>query len=96
MSRTARQALGYQELIAYLNGECSLEGAIQLIQTRTRQFAKRQHTWFRNLEECQPIEITGHETAEEVAARLLTVNQPDWHTACNRLFVRERSVTHPS
>ena len=72
LSRTARQALGYQELIAYLNGECSLEGAIQLIQTRTRQFAKRQHTWFRNLEECQPIEITGHETAEEVAARLLT------------------------
>ncbi|MEZ6051824.1 MAG: tRNA (adenosine(37)-N6)-dimethylallyltransferase MiaA [Planctomycetaceae bacterium] len=71
LSRTARQALGYQELIAYLNGECSLEGAIQFIQTRTRQFAKRQHTWFRNLEECQPIEITGNETAEEVASQLL-------------------------
>ncbi len=71
LSRTASQALGYQELTAYLAGEDSLEGAIRKIQTRTRQFAKRQHTWFRNLEECRPIEITGEETAAEIAARLI-------------------------
>ena len=49
LSRTARQALGYREIIEHLSGECPLEEAIVRIQTNTRQFAKRQHTWFRNL-----------------------------------------------
>ncbi len=72
MSRTARQALGYQELIAHVRGECSLAEATERIQTRTRQFAKRQHTWFRNLEECHAIEITGTETPQALAERLLS------------------------
>lgn len=71
ISRTAMQALGYQELISHLNGECSLEAAIEQIQTRTRQFAKRQHTWFRNLEECHAIELTGEETEGEIVRQLL-------------------------
>ncbi len=70
LSRTAAQALGYQELIAHLAGELTLDAAIAQIQTRTRQFSKRQHTWFRNLEECRPIEITGTESASNVAERL--------------------------
>ena len=72
LSRTARQALGYQELIAHLQGELSLADAIERIQMRTRQFAKRQHTWFRNLEECRAVEIAGTETPEELAERLLS------------------------
>jgi tRNA dimethylallyltransferase len=68
--RTARQALGYQEMIAHLSGECSLAEAVATIQTRTRQFAKRQHTWFRNLVECRAVAISGRETAAEVAALL--------------------------
>ena len=71
ISRTAMQALGYQELIAHLNGECTLAAAVEQIQTRTRQFAKRQHTWFRNLEECRPIEITGDETAGRIVDQLM-------------------------
>jgi len=67
---TARQGLGYREVIEYLNGVHSLAEAITLIQTHTRQFAKRQHTWFRNLEECSPIEITGSESPAELAERL--------------------------
>jgi tRNA dimethylallyltransferase len=54
LSREAAQALGYRELFAHLRGETSLEEAIECIQTRTRQFAKRQLTWFRNLPECRP------------------------------------------
>jgi tRNA dimethylallyltransferase len=50
----------------------SLEDVITLIQTRTRQFAKRQHTWFRNLEECHPIAILGTESADEVADRIIS------------------------
>lgn len=71
LSLTARQALGYKELIEHLRGERSLAEATELIQTRTRQFAKRQHTWFRNLEECHPLPISGEESAAEVADKFL-------------------------
>ena len=47
MSATARQALGYKELIEHLDGEMSLEAAVSLITQRTRQFAVRQERWFR-------------------------------------------------
>ena len=41
------QGLGYKELLAYLDGECTLEEAIYVIKRDTRHFAKRQLTWFR-------------------------------------------------
>ncbi len=47
LSRTARQALGYKELIEHLRGECSLDDAVESIIVRTRQFAVRQERWFR-------------------------------------------------
>jgi tRNA dimethylallyltransferase len=47
MSRTARQALGYRELLAHLAGECTLEEAVAAATSRTRQFARRQRSWFR-------------------------------------------------
>ena len=68
--RTACQALGYRELIDHLRGECSLDNAVDCIKTATRQFAKRQHTWFRNLEECRAVPVTGEETGEQLAERL--------------------------
>jgi len=65
--RTARQALGYLELIRHLHGEISLTDAVGLSKISTRQFAKRQHTWFRNLQECTQLLITGNESPEELA-----------------------------
>jgi tRNA dimethylallyltransferase len=47
ISRTARQALGYKELLDYLDGACTFDAAIETIITRTRQFAVRQERWFR-------------------------------------------------
>ena len=44
---TARQAIGYKEIIDYLNGTCSLDEAIELIKMRSRRYAKRQLSWFR-------------------------------------------------
>jgi len=41
------QGLGYKELLAYLDGECSLKEAIAVIKRDTRHFAKRQITWFK-------------------------------------------------
>ena len=44
---TSMQGLGYKEILAYLEGEISLEEAVERIRRDTRHFAKRQLTWFR-------------------------------------------------
>ena len=44
---TSMQGLGYKELYACLEGECSLEEAVRIIKRDTRHFAKRQITWFK-------------------------------------------------
>lgn len=41
------QGLGYKELLAYLDGECSFEEAVEILKRDTRHFAKRQITWFK-------------------------------------------------
>ncbi len=69
--RTARQALGYKEVIDHLSGMMTRADTIGLIQLRSRQFAKRQHTWFRNLEECTPIAISAEETPSDIARKIL-------------------------
>lgn len=46
-NRTAMQALGYRQVVEHLRGERGLDETVELIKIRTRQFAKRQLTWFR-------------------------------------------------
>lgn len=41
------QGLGYKEILAFLDGECSLEEAVYILKRDTRHFAKRQLTWFK-------------------------------------------------
>jgi tRNA dimethylallyltransferase len=55
LSREAGQALGYKEMFDYLDGRASREDTLRRIQTRSRNFAKRQLTWFRHLPPCRPI-----------------------------------------
>ncbi|ACL69915.1 tRNA (adenosine(37)-N6)-dimethylallyltransferase MiaA [Halothermothrix orenii] len=47
LSKTARQGLGYKEIIGYLKREYDREEAIRLLKRNTRRYAKRQLTWFR-------------------------------------------------
>jgi tRNA dimethylallyltransferase len=47
LSRTARQALGYRELLDHLAGRTTLDEALDLAVRRTREFARRQRAWFR-------------------------------------------------
>jgi tRNA dimethylallyltransferase len=54
-SREASQALGYKEVAEHLAGAVSLDEAIAQVKTRSRQFAKRQLTWFRSLPELRPV-----------------------------------------
>ncbi len=46
-NKTAMQAIGYRQVVEHLRGERSLAETIELVKTKTRQFAKRQLTWFR-------------------------------------------------
>ena len=46
-NQVSMQGLGYKEILAYLDGEISLEDAVYIIKRDTRHFAKRQLTWFR-------------------------------------------------
>ena len=66
--KTARQGLGYRELIDHLENKRSLRSAVEQIKIGTRQFAKRQCTWFRGLEECQSLTIDGTETPAQMAS----------------------------
>lgn len=71
LSKTARQAIGYKELLDALEAGCDIDTAVELIKTRSRQFAKRQHTWFRNLGECRSIDLDPEEDLERLANRLI-------------------------
>jgi tRNA dimethylallyltransferase len=46
LSRTAREAIGYRELLAHLAGEIALDDAFDAAVRRTRRFARRQRVWF--------------------------------------------------
>ena len=48
LSRTANAAIGIKEVAGYLNGEYDLDTAKELLKQNTRNFAKRQMTWFRS------------------------------------------------
>lgn len=54
----ALQTVGYRELFAYLDGTISLEKAVEDIKTHTRQFAKRQLTWFKRMPEVTWFDYT--------------------------------------
>jgi tRNA dimethylallyltransferase len=47
----ALNTVGYKELFAYIEGKCTLEDAIEHIKAHTRQYARRQLTWFRKDED---------------------------------------------
>lgn len=59
------QGLGYKELLAFLDGECSLEEAVRILKRDTRHFAKRQLTWFRREQEAVWIQKEDYAFDEE-------------------------------
>ncbi len=63
---TAMAAIGYKELAEYLDGECSLEDAVQRIKQGSRRYAKRQLTWFRRYGDAKWIYVDKCRDFEEV------------------------------
>jgi tRNA dimethylallyltransferase len=71
-NKFAMQAIGYRQVVEHLRGEHSLAAAIELVKIRTRQFAKRQLTWFRRHGHCEWIELKTGETSQEALAKITT------------------------
>ena len=63
---TAMQAIGYKEFFGYLNGTCTLDEAAALCKQRSRNYAKRQLTWFRRNPDIHWLRLTGAEDFSEV------------------------------
>ncbi len=65
---TAGQAIGYKEIVAALDGQCTLVEAIDAIKLATRRYAKRQRTWFRKDTRIRWIDANGDEDTMTAAA----------------------------
>lgn len=66
------QGLGYKEILAYLEGECSLEEAVSILKRDTRHFAKRQLTWFKREREVRWLNLPAFgNDREKVLAHIL-------------------------
>lgn len=61
----AMQGLGYKEILAYLDGELTLEEAVYIIKRETRHFAKRQLTWFKREREVFWVEKDAYNYQED-------------------------------
>jgi len=69
LSKQARCAIGYAEIIEYLKGQVELEDAIELIKKNTRRLAKNQRTWFKTFKNVHWLDVEPEETAEEILYR---------------------------
>ncbi len=80
LSRTARQALGYKEIIEHLEERCSLDAAVEQVIVRTRQFAVRQERWFRRDPRIHWVDL-GDDPVQNPVPVVLTALR-DWLQTC--------------
>ncbi len=73
---TAAQAIGHKELFHYFAGECPREEALELLKRKTRQYAKRQLTWFTKNPNIHWIYMD--ETNDPVGQAIQIINQHKW------------------
>jgi len=72
LSRTASYVLGLNQIQAYLKNEISLDRAKEIIKQETRNFAKRQLTWFRRDKDIKWIAVDANMTAENLAQEIFS------------------------
>ncbi len=65
---TAEQAIGCKELRPYFDGECSLSQALDSMKRRSRQYAKRQLSWFRRISSATPVYVDEYPSFEALVA----------------------------
>ena len=69
---SARQAIGYKEMIAYLSGEIPKEEALRLIARNSRRYAKRQFTWFSRDGEIHWFDVSQYENTAALRDALIS------------------------
>ncbi|MDD5326762.1 MAG: tRNA (adenosine(37)-N6)-dimethylallyltransferase MiaA [Phycisphaerae bacterium] len=73
LSKQARCAIGYAEIIDHLNGKTTLEEATELVKKNTRRLAKGQRTWFKTFKDVHWLDIGSDETSEKILSRAKAV-----------------------
>ena len=85
-SSVSMQGLGYKEIVAYLQGDCTLEEALYVLKRDTRHFAKRQITWFKREDDVIWLNRPdyGGKDEEILAEMLKIINEKDMlnHSKC--------------
>ncbi len=69
---TSMQALGYKEIIEYLEGKVSLEEAIADLKMKTRRYAKRQITWFKSYKTINWFYVDDYSSFEDLEKNIIS------------------------
>ena len=72
-SSTSAQAIGYKELRPYIDGDVSLNEAVENLKRATRRYAKRQLTWFRRNERINWLYIDKYQKREDMLKDAFTL-----------------------
>ena len=72
ISQTAGMALGVREIRSYLRGEMNLDKAVELIKQHSRNYAKRQISWFRHEKDVEFIPVAEGAMAKDIANKILS------------------------
>lgn len=72
-SLVSMQGLGYKELFAYLDGEMTLDEAVEIIKRDTRRFAKRQMTWFRREKDVIYLDRSLYKDEEGLLSEMISI-----------------------
>lgn len=67
----AAAAIGYKQILGYLNGEYGYERAVELLKRDTRRFAKHQLTWFNHFRDIEWHDVVREPDSDALAAALL-------------------------
>ena len=73
LSKQAKSAIGYAEIISHLNGDFDLNEATELIKKNTRKLAKGQRTWFKTFRNVHWLDIEPDESPEGIHQRAKTL-----------------------
>ena len=73
LSKQARGAIGYAEIIEHLEGRISLEKAVENIKVNTRRLAKSQRTWFKTFKDVNWLDIDDGNEPEDILQKAMAI-----------------------
>lgn len=73
LGHTASQAVGFREVIDFINGDKTEKEMVERVKIRTRRFARHQETWFRGMSECEIVDLDKEFEPEALANRLFEI-----------------------